>query len=276
MLILYKLDTYYGFKMHRFWLLIFLVYSKVAHADDVLSKPCINAIHQHYLFMTLVKPNFKTIPKDQLDVANDRVKLLENSLLQECPESVTQEILKLTENFSIKKSRFLRDFKRDIKVDMPLVGEEIPLDKANMTDDTVKLWATMALLKSYDITASSFSSFDHLKSYYTAKSLQAVVDDLIMGYLQGHARILPSNKILIKDTSFSVQGYMASIPEIISQGIGELGRYTWRLKVPMLVESTKRDRVRKEKITAYIKLIRMPLETAEDGVLVSEYEIRYE
>lgn len=276
MLTLYKLDTHYGIKMHRFWLLIFLVYSNVAHAEDALSKPCINAIHQHYLFLTLVKPNFKTIPKDRLDFANDKVKLLENSLLQECPESVTQEILKLTENFSIKKSRFLRDFKHDIKVDMPLVGEEIPLDKANMADDAIKLWATMTLLKSYDITAGSFTSFDHLKPYYTAKSLQAVVDDLIMGYLRGHARILPSNKILIKDKNFSVRGYMASIPEILSQGIGELGRYTWRLKVPMLVESTKKDRIKKEKVTAYIELIRMPLENAEDGVLVSEYEVRYE
>lgn len=267
--------------MRVFKLAIFIapfLFSNVVLAKGKISDSCFTAIHQHYIFLTLVEPILKTIPPDKRDLVKDRIQTIKDSLNKECPKEISLGISELTSNFDVAHTDFLMNLENDLKMDIPFVGEEIPLNRANMSDDEIKFWATLTLLKSYEITAKNFSGFSPLKQYYNSNALQAIADNIIAKYLRGYAKISDGdkNQIEIQDPHFQVHGFVASLPEIISQGIGTQERYTWRMKIPLLIESNKRDRIKKEKLTVYVTIIRMPSDLVSDGVMISEFDIKDE
>tara|TARA_R110002110_G_scaffold415856_3_gene658461 strand:+ start:38956 stop:39744 length:789 start_codon:yes stop_codon:yes gene_type:complete len=257
-------------------LLIILVFSSVIHASDKASKPCLNAIHDHYLFKLLIEPTIKTMPKSKQEQAIQKGNLPLVRIERECDNDLATGILSKTKAFHISKSRYLKYFEQDLGIDLPLVGQTIPLDRANMNDQELKLWASLVLLKSYEISADNFNGFSHLKSYYNTQSLQKVADDIYVTYLKGRSVISESNVITITDKSLEVHGNIVALPNITYQGVDKQGHYMWRLKVPILVQTIMADRVRKEKIVVLMQVTRVEPALSVDGLLVSKFNLEFE
>lgn len=257
-------------------LLLIAVFPGILCAQNKVSEPCLNAIHEHYLYTLLIEPNIKTIPKNKQNTAIQKGESLIAHINRECETNLASGLLKKTDEFQISTSDYLKYFQQDLGMDMPLVGHTIPLNRANMSDQEIKFWSSLVLLKSYEITVEKFKSFSHLKPYYNLISLQKLADDIYGGYLKGRSTISKNNQITITDKALEVHANIVSLPTITFQGIDKNERYVWRLKVPMLIQTKMGDRVKKEQITVSIHVTRVEQSLAVDGVIISQFSIDFE
>ncbi len=260
-----------------FWvLLIMLVFSSATYAKGKVSKSCLNAIHEHYLFTVLIEPNIKTIPKKKQEKVQEKGETLLTNINRECEASLAAGIQEKTKNFSIPTSDYLKYFEQDVGVNLSFVGQTIPLNQANMSDQELKVWASLVLLKTYEITAKKFKDFSHLKSHYNPSALQKVAEDIYRSYLQGRSKVSVDNQITIIDKALAVHSNIVSLPHITFQGVDKNGRYMWRLKIPMLIQARMGDRIKKEKIKVSIQVTRVEQSLAADGIVITQFEIEFE
>jgi len=261
----------------RFWvLLIMLVFSYTTNAMGNVPKSCLSAIHEQYLYSVLIKPNIKTISKSKQEKIQKKIETLLTNIRRECDAGLAEGVVENTKNFEVSTSDFLKYFKQDLGENLVFVGQKIPLNQSNMSDQELKVWASLILLKTYEITAQEFKNFSHLKLYYNLNALQKVADDIYRSYLQGRSKVSIDNQITITDKSLAVHSNIVSLPHITFQGIDKSDRYVWRLKVPMLIQAKMGDRIKKEKITVSIQISRVEQSLTVDGIVITQFEIEFE
>ena len=233
---------------------------------------CIDAVHDHYQYILLVQPNLKTVAqKSQPDITakGDRVIL---RIKSDCPPEITNKVLKKTEKYNISQSEFLKNLKQDTHIDISLVGDIIPLNRANKDDNEIMLWAANVLLNTYQITGKTFEGFDKLKRYYTVSAFEKTTGDILNSYLSNYI-VKKNNNITISDSELLIKSSVAALPNITFQGINSEKKYTWRVSVPLLIEMKVSNRIKKEKLNILVHLVRVDNDISPDGILISNFEI---
>lgn len=258
--------------MKKILLLILIVITSVVKANQEVSDICMTAIHEHYLFLLLVQPNIKTVPQKIQPQMTEKAEKLLLRIKGECPPAISNKFIKLTDNFNISQSDFLKNLKQDMKIFIPLVGEDIPLNRANMDDNEVMLWASNAILKTYQVTAQTFKNFENVRKLYLPSAFSKVSDDIINTYLKNYL-IKRDQELIVREQDLYLQSSIASIPKITFQGVDAQKNYTWRLTIPLLVEMKVSGRIKKEKINVLVHITRVQERISPDGVAISSFEI---
>lgn len=258
--------------MRKILLLIITAIVSVAQANQEISDICIGSIHEHYLFLLLVQPNIKTVPQKIQPQMTEKAESILLRIKGECPPDISNKLIKLTANFDISQSDFLKNLKQDIGVAIPLVGENIPLNRANMDDNEIMLWASSVLLKTYEVSAKTFKNFENVKAFYLPSPFAKVSDDIINTYLKSHLA-KRNEELIIKEQDLYIQSSIASIPKVTFQGVDAQKNYTWRLTIPLLIEMKVSGRIRKEKINILVHVTRVEGRISPDGVAISSFEL---
>jgi len=102
----------------------------------------------------------------------------------------------------------------------------VPLDKPNVTDGEIKQWANQAIIASYTFNFVSYrSDLQASSEFFTPDGwtifLKALKDS--------------NNLQAIVDNKFVVTAQATQAPAIIQSGIFANGRYSWRIKMPIVV-----------------------------------------
>lgn len=258
--------------MRKILLLILIAMTSTVRANQAVSDICVGAIHEHYLFLLLVEPNIKTVPQKIQPQMTEKAESLLLRIKGECPPEISNKFIKLTDNFNIAQSDFLKNLKQDTKISIPLVGEDIPLNRANMDDNEVILWASNALLKTYQVTAQTFKKFESVRKFYLPGAFSKVSDDIINSYLKNYL-IKKDQELIIREQDLYLRSSIASIPKITFQGVDAQKNYTWRLTIPLLIEMKVLGRIKKEKINVLVHITRVKGQISPDGVAISSFEV---
>ena len=102
----------------------------------------------------------------------------------------------------------------------------IPLDKPNISDGEIKQWANQAIIASYTYNFVSYrSDLQASSEFFTPDGwtifLKALKDS--------------NNLQAIVDNKFVVTAQATQAPAIIQSGVFAGGRYSWRIKMPIVV-----------------------------------------
>lgn len=253
---------------------IYLLLSKVAFGNTEVSDNCIDALHDYYQIIFLVEPNLKALQDKEKSIILSRKQDIWLKFKGECPPSLISKINDKTKEYIVSKSEFLNNLKQDTGIDIPLVGEVIPVNQPNKNDLEVSLWAANALLSTYQIDAKTFKDFDNVKKYYNQSTFEKIIADIVETYLKGYV-VIKDDTLIFREMTYQLKSNIAAMPRVTFQGLGSQKAYTWRVKVPMLLEINVAERIKKEKLTVLLHLMRVDNTISEDGVIVTSFEITY-
>lgn len=248
--------------------------SSVVHAVYEVTTNCADALHDYYLITLLVKPNNRSLGEKTQSEIDDRIHDLWLKMKSECPSSLSNQLERKFENFSIAKNEYLNNLKMDIGVNIPLVGEPIPLHQPNLDDIEVAVWASKVLMETYLVKPKTFDNFLSISDYYTEAAYEQIINDIMVGYMKG-VMTVKGDDITFKDKTFELTSTIAAIPKITYKNPNKQNIYTWRLKVPLLLSIRFSDRIKKEKLMISLHIMRVPYTDSKEGLAISSFELIY-
>lgn len=136
----------------------------------------------------------------------------------------------------------------------------IPLDRPNMTDQSLLKWVSSAIISLYTYDFLNFrADFQQNQKYFTDRGWKAFLDSLAKS----------NNLQAVQQQKLTVQAVPAGAPIITRQGILD-GRYSWQIQMPILVTYESLSQQFNQQLLITIMVQRLSTLSSEYGIGISQ------
>lgn len=147
-------------------------------------------------------------------------------------------------------------------------GEVVPLHALSepvVTSKYILQWASLATRDVLNIGFANYQQqFEQAKPYFTSKGWEQFQE------------ALTSSKLLqtIEDQHVDMSAVVSGAPVILGQAVVH-GRFTWRIKLPVLITFTSASSQTKQSLYVTMDVQRVPVLDAEKGIQISNFTTEY-
>lgn len=137
----------------------------------------------------------------------------------------------------------------------------IPFDRPNLTNATVLEWANTAATAAYSYNFVNYrQALQQAADYFTPEGRQMFFNAVKSS---NNLQAVISKKLIVSAVA-------TGVPVVLEQGV-MLGRYTWKVQIPMLITFQSASQFSQQSVTVTMLIVRVSPLTSPRGIGIAQF-----